>query len=118
MQAALDTTYWTLKSKHLNSEAVLSLSAGSLRLVHKTLHALLKYVMLRAPVNRLIVFTEEQATLDAHIRDSLKSAFRLLKHLVRDGHDDTLPTPLTSRLARFSIRPPHHHQQQQQLDRG
>ena len=100
--AALDTTFWTLKSQHLTSETVLSQS-GTLKLVQPTVHAVLFYVVDRAPSQPLVVFNEQQATHHAYLRDALKSAFRLFKHLVLES---TAHAPMPPRLITFLTPPP------------
>ena len=84
VQAALDSTFWTLDSRHLTSEALLS-PTGSLRAIHPLLHALLRFVLQRAPAAGVQVFTEVEEQVLTRLRDALKAAFRLIKHLVREA---------------------------------
>jgi hypothetical protein len=80
VQAALDATFWTLRSRHLTTEAVLS-SSGSLRRVHATVHALFGYVARRAPTQSSVLMSDAESRRRAHVREALKSAFRHLHSL-------------------------------------
>ena len=103
-QAALDTTFWTLKQNHLSADAVLS-SSGSLQKVKPTIHALLSYVVRRAPSRPVELFTEQQAAVHAHLCDALKSAFRLLRHLVKQSPEGQSLAKASPKLLAF-LTPP------------
>ena len=101
VQAALDATYWTLRNAHLKPVALLEglesgRPTGSMRRVHPTVHALLGYVVGRASARSSLLVSEDESRRRAHLRDALKSTFRLLKLVVRlvpISHDPAQPHP-------------------------
>jgi len=100
VQAALDATFWTLRSRHLTTDAVLS-SSGSLRRVHATVHALFGYVARRAPTQSSVLMSDAESRRRAHVREALKSAFRLLRKLIAEA--PAQPGGMSARLSAFLV---------------
>ena len=93
MQAALDSVFWYLKTKHLTPEAVIA-PDGSLHAALPCIRTLLHVAVSRArssgdetsagdPSGRsLALLSPRAALISRHLRDSLKAAFRLAERLL------------------------------------